>query len=149
MLFLVSSRRLGLNRTHRRGFTLVELLVVLAILSLLFAVVSPQVMKHLGRAKTQTAKMEVKNYGVVLDMFRIDVGRYPKQEEGLSSLAKKPDGLESWKGPYVEKQTSFIDPWGNAYIYRYPGQHGEYDLMSYGADEAEGGTGEDEDIINW
>lgn len=133
----------------QNGFTLVELLVVLAILGLLAAIATPQVMKHLGHAKVQTAHIEIKNIGVALDLFRIDVGRYPKQEEGLTALLTQPATLDSWKGPYLDKQTNLQDPWGTPYVYRIPGQHGDYDLLSYGADKTEGGTGEDADITNW
>ena len=135
--------------SSRQGFTLVELLVVLAILGLLAAIATPQVMKHLGHAKVQTAKMEIKNIGAALDLFRIDVGRYPKQEEGLQALMTQPDGLNSWAGPYIDKKDVLNDPWGTPYIYKIPGQHGDYDLLSYGADKVEGGTGEDADITNW
>ena len=137
------------RRNAQAGFTLVEILVVIGILGLLAAIAAPQVMKHLGHAKTQAAKIEIRNIASALDLYRIDVGHYPRQEEGLAALVTKPSGADAWKGPYVQKQASLADPWGNAYIYRVPGQHGEYDLLSYGADKAEGGTGEGEDITNW
>jgi general secretion pathway protein G len=133
----------------RAAFTLIELLVVLAIIGLLAAIASPQVMKHLGHAKTQTAKLEIKNLGVALDLYRIDVGSYPKQEQGLAALMQQPTGVEAWKGPYLDKKTALNDPWGQPYIYRIPGQHGDYDLLSYGADKAEGGTSDNEDVTNW
>jgi general secretion pathway protein G len=132
-----------------KGFTLIEILVVIAILALLAAIATPQVMKHLGRAKTQTAKIEINNIGSALDLYRIDLGRYPSAEEGLAALLAKPAGVEAWKGPYLKKKNSLSDPWGYAYIYRIPGQHGDYDLLSYGADKAEGGSGEAEDVTNW
>jgi general secretion pathway protein G len=149
MLLLKRSQQLRIQKPNQRGFTLVELLVVLAILGLLTTIAAPQVMKHLGHAKSQTAKIEVKNIGVSLDLFKIDNGRYPTQEEGLEALLKQPTDLATWKGPYLEKQSSFVDPWGTPYIYRIPGQHGVYDLLSYGADKKEGGTSEDQDITNW
>jgi len=142
-------KRKNCREFSKNGFTLVELLVVLAILGLLAAIATPQVIKHLGHAKVQTTRMEIKNIGVALDLFRIDVGRYPKQEEGLEALLKQPTSLDAWKGPYLDKQVNLNDPWGTPYVYRIPGQHGEYDLMSYGADKTEGGTGEDADITNW
>ncbi|MGB9154829.1 MAG: type II secretion system major pseudopilin GspG [Alphaproteobacteria bacterium] len=139
----------GRQKLSRSGFTLVELLVVLAILGLLAAIATPQVMKHLGHAKVQTTQMEIKNIGAALDLFRIDIGRYPKQEEGLQALITQPDGLTSWQGPYLDKKASLNDAWGTPYVYHIPGQHGDYDLISYGADKTEGGTGENADITNW
>lgn len=145
----LTSFAIGTRRQRRAAFTLVELLVVLAIIGLLAGVISPQVMKHLGHAKTQTARMDIKNIGTALDMYRIDVGSYPTQEQGLQALGQQPTGVTAWKGPYIDKTASFKDPWAQPYIYRIPGQHGEYDLWSYGADKVEGGTGDDEDITNW
>jgi general secretion pathway protein G len=138
-----------MNDRNRRAFTLVELLVVLVILGLLAAVATPQVMKHVGHAKVQTARIEIKNIGAALDLFRLDVGRYPSQEEGLAALQTQPAALDAWKGPYIDKKGGFLDPWGTPYVYRVPGQHGEYDLLSYGADKVEGGSGENQDITNW
>lgn len=148
---MTSSRRINIRlNARRRAFTLVELLVVLAILGFLAALATPQVMKHLAHAKVQTAKMEIKNIGTALDLFHIDVGRYPTQEEGLAALVTQPANLDTWKGPYLDRKTTFNDPWGTAYVYRIPSQHGgDYDLMSYGADKVEGGTGDDADITNW
>lgn len=130
-----------------RGFTLVELLVVVAILGLLAAMITPKVMGHLGQAKVKTAKMEIKNIAVALDLYRIDAGRYPTQEESLSALRKQPANLSTWKGPYLG-DTDFLDPWDSPYVYKIPSQDGEYDLISFGADKIEGGTGENEDIKN-
>jgi general secretion pathway protein G len=135
--------------SKEKGFTLVELLVVLAILGVLAAIATPQIVKHLGHAKTQTARIEIKNIETALDLFRIDVGRYPTQEEGLIALLQQPASLAAWKGPYLDKKNDVNDPWGAPYIYRIPGQHGDYDLLSYGADKVEGGTGENEDVTSW
>ena len=141
--------KLSNRKAANAGFTLVELLVVLVILGLLTALAAPQVMKHLGHAKVQTAKIEIKNLAVAIDLLHLDIGRYPTQEEGLTILQKQPPGLDTWKGPYLDKQNSLNDPWGTPYVYRFPGTHGEYDMYSLGADKAEGGTGEDADITNW
>lgn len=137
------------KKKNKGGFTLIELLVVLAILGLLAAMVTPQVMKHLGHAKAQTAKVEIKNLGVALDLYHLDVGSYPTQEQGLKALTEKPAGIDSWNGPYLDKKANLNDPWEQPYIYKCPGQHGEYDLMALGADKREGGTGENEDITSW
>ena len=131
------------------GFTLLELLVVLAILGLIAAFAVPQVMKYLGGAKTDAAKIQIANLSTALDLYRLDVGRYPSQDEGLDALVTRPAGLERWNGAYVKKRDSLLDPWGSTYIYRVPGEHGEFDLHSLGADQAEGGEGEDRDITTW
>lgn len=131
------------------GFTLLELLVVLAILGLLAAIAVPPLMHYLGQSKTQTARLQVQALSQALDLFRLDVGRYPTQQEGLQSLVVKPSDTDTWDGPYVKKQESLVDPWGFLYHYRIPGEHGEYDLYSLGADNAEGGTGENQDVTNW
>jgi general secretion pathway protein G len=131
------------------GFTLIELLVVLAILGLLIGLVTPQVMRYLGVAKTDTARTDIHNIEGALDLFRLDVGRYPTEAEGLEALVERPAGLAAWQGPYIRQREAPKDPWGRPYIYRIPGQHGTYDLYSLGADGEPGGTGEDQDVTNW
>lgn len=136
-------------RDRRNGFTLLELLVVLAILGLLAAIAVPPLMHYLGQSKTQTARLQIQALSQSLDLFRLDVGRYPTQPEGLQALVTKPADVDDWDGPYVKRKESLIDPWGHPYHYRIPGQHGAYDLYSLGADNAEGGTGENQDVTNW
>ena len=139
-------RRLG----REAGFTLIELLVVLAILGVLAALATPQVIKYLGRAKTDTAKIEIKNIANGIDLFLIDLGRYPTEQEGLAALVAKPPGLDLWRGPYLKgAKEAPRDPWGQPYHYRSPGQHGDYDLYTLGSDNAPGGTGESQDVSNW
>jgi general secretion pathway protein G len=128
------------DRRGEAGFTLVEMLVVLAIIGMITALVGPQVMNYLGRAKVDTARVEVQNLGTALDLFRLDVGRYPTEQEGLHGLVTKPSGLDRWNGPYLRKQGNPIDPWGRAYAYRVPGSHGAYDLYSQGPDGTSDGT---------
>ena len=132
-----------------RGFTLIELLVVLVILGLLAGLVGPQVMKYLGGANTKTAKLQIEDFSTALDAFRLDMGRYPNSNEGLQALVTQPPGANRWNGPYLRKNLIPKDPWGNDYQYRVPGQHGAFDLYSLGADNAEGGDGENQDVLGW
>jgi general secretion pathway protein G len=142
---------LGGRRSAGRegGFTLVELLVVLAILGLLVALVTPQVLKYLARARTDAARIEIQTLGNALDLYHIDMQRYPTQEEGLAALVQSPPNSDRWNGPYLKPAKLPLDPWGRPYIYRFPGEHGDYDLYTFGADNAPGGTGENQDIVNW
>ena len=137
------------RRRAAAGFTLIELLVVLAILSLLAFVAVPQVLKYLSGAKTDTARIQVQNLAGTLDLYRLDVGAYPSEEQGIGALVERPADAERWSGPYLRKREMLIDPWGQTYIYRFPGEHGEFDLYSLGADNVEGGEGEDRDITSW
>jgi general secretion pathway protein G len=121
---------------------------VLAILGLVAAVATPQVLKYLAKAKTDTARIDIKGIGVALDLFLLDTGRYPSEQEGLAILVEKPNGGE-WHGPYLKSKRVPRDPWGRPYIYRFPGQHGDYDLYTFGADNAPGSTGENQDVVNW
>ena len=132
-----------------RGFTLIELLVVLAIIGLLAGLVGPQVMKHLGGAKTKTARVQIEDLAGALDMYRMDVGRYPTSSEGLQALVEKPSSARSWNGPYLRKNKIPQDPWIYDYHYVSPGEHSRFDLYSLGADNAAGGDGEDQDINSW
>jgi general secretion pathway protein G len=139
------------RRDPRRqaGFTLIELLVVLVILGLLAAFAAPQVLNYLGRAKTDAAKAQVQNIASILDLYRLDVGSYPDERDGLDALLEQPADAARWNGPYVKRRDALIDPWGQMYVYRYPGEHGAYDVYSLGADQSEGGEGEDQDITSW
>lgn len=132
-----------------RGFTLIELLVVLVILGLLAGLVGPQVINYLGGANTKTAQLQIQDFSTALDVFRLDVGRYPTTAEGLQALVVQPAGVDRWNGPYLRKNVIPKDPWGNDYLYRSPGQHGAFDLYSLGADNAEGGEGENQDVRSW
>lgn len=137
------------NRRPQRGFTLIEVLVVLVILGLLMSVVGPRVMKYVGGAKTDTVKMQIEELAAALDMYHLEVGRYPSQNEGLDALVAEPAGATRWQGPYLRKSRVPQDPWGNPYVYRMPGQHGAFDLISLGADGQPGGEGENADIGSW
>lgn len=133
----IEDRRRGLGAAAQAGFTLIELLVVLAILGLMIAVVTPQVMKYLGRAKVDTARIEMKNMETALDLYMIDVGRYPTQQEGLEALVKNPGAVPGWNGPYLKTTQVPADPWGHDYQYRIPGQQGDYDLYTLGPDNSQ------------
>jgi len=138
------------RRVHRTsGFTLIELLVVLVILGLLAGLVGPQVMKYLGSAKSDTARIQVEDLAATLDLYRLEVGRYPNTSEGLQALVQAPAGASGWNGPYLKKKVVPMDPWGNEFRYRSPGENGSFDLYSLGADNTDGGEGENQDILSW
>lgn len=134
-------------RRHEGGYTLVELLVVLAILGLLAAIATPQVIKYLDHARVRTAQTEVANISSALDLYKLDVGRYPTTQEGLQALVTAPAGVGTWNGPYLKKNSNLVDPWGKSFHYDSPGQHGEFDIYSYGSD-SENNAGEPP-IANW
>lgn len=136
------------NSRPERGFSLIELIVVLVILGLLATIVGPRLIGKLSEGKANIAKMQVDNLQGSLDLFRFDVGRYPNSSEGLQALIENP-GIQNWNGPYLDKNSLPKDPWGREYLYRSPGLHGEYDLYSLGADGAEGGEGDNADIVSW
>jgi len=146
----MSNKTQDLTRNYRRaGFTLIELMVVIIILGLLAALVVPRMFGRVGQAKQKAASAQIELFGTALDSFRLDAGRYPTTAEGLEALLTRPSGVEEWNGPYLKKSEVPLDPWGKPYHYESPGNHGEYDLYSYGRDAVEGGEGEDKDIVSW
>lgn len=133
---------------QQSGFTLMELLVVLAILGLLAGLVGPRVLNALGGAKTKTTGIQINDLEQSLEMYKLDVGRFPSTEEGLIALVRKPSGTSGWNGPYLKDDVP-ADPWGYEYHYKYPGEHGELDIYSFGQDGQAGGESEDSDVGNW
>jgi general secretion pathway protein G len=142
--------KLNISERHlnnKKGFTLVELIVVMVILGMLAALVFPKLLPKVGKGKQSAAKTQIELLGQALDQFRLDTGRYPTTAEGLNVLQTDP-GLPGWDGPYLKKGVP-NDPWGRPYHYESPGTHGDYDLISYGADGSPGGEGEAKDMNSW
>jgi len=146
-LMNASHARIPSSRFAPRGFSLIELLLVLVILAVLAAVVVPRLAKRGEQAKNAAALTDISNLETALDAFEVDTGRYPTSQEGLTALTQQPGGLTDWKGPYLKRAVP-NDPWGNAYVYRIPGQHNTegYDLYSAGPNGQEGDT---DDVTNW
>ena len=130
------------------GFTLLELLVVMVIIGLLAGYVGPKLFAQIGKSQTKVTKAQIDGLSKALDQYRIDTGRYPTSDQGLAALLTQPPGEQKWAGPYLTKAVP-KDPWGNDYRYVAPGEHGDYDLVSFGRDGRPGGDGEDADITSW
>ncbi|MFO1267006.1 MAG: type II secretion system major pseudopilin GspG [Rubrivivax sp.] len=130
------------------GFTLLELLVVIVIIGLLATLIAPRYFDQVGKSNVKVAKAQIVALEKALDQYRLDVGQYPSTEQGLAALLTRPAGVDKWAGPYLKKAVP-PDPWGRAYLYKSPGEHGDVDLASYGADGQPGGTGEAEDATSW
>jgi general secretion pathway protein G len=140
-------KKTKLKKLHR-GFTLLELLVVMVIIGLLAGYVGPKYFAQLGKSETKVARAQIDALEKALDQYRLDTGHYPTTEQGLAALNTRPADESKWAGPYLKKQTP-PDPWGRPYLYRSPGEHGELDLYSYGKDGQAGGEGDAVDITNW
>ena len=134
------------TRLSEQGFTLVEMLVVIAIIGLIMGLIGPRVLNYLSESKVKAAKIQIQSFESALDLFNLDAGRYPSTAEGLTALVRRTPGLAAWNGPYLRGGNVPNDPWNNPYVYRAPGEHGAYDIVSYGADGQEGGSGVAADI---
>jgi len=146
---MLKRRRLAAERHGEHGYTLVEILVVITIIGLIVALVGPRVLNYLGESKVKTARIQIQSFESALDLFYLDTGRYPGSSEGLGALVQRGGGTTTWNGPYLKGGNVPNDPWGKPYVYRSPGEHGSYDIISYGADGQEGGTGTAADITSW
>ncbi len=148
-------KKSGSNKTSYQrtnlipGFTLIELLIVMVIIGLLAAFVVPKLIGRVGESKQTAAKAQIELFSTAIEVYKLDTGKYPSQDTGLQALNTKPGDVQNWKGPYMKKEKIPKDPWSADYIYKYPGTHGDYDLISYGADGSEGGSGDDKDLVSW
>jgi general secretion pathway protein G len=150
--FFAGRRKTKRRQTARhgeQGFTLIEILVVITIIGLIMGLVGPRVLNYLSEAKSKAAKIQIESFASALDLYFLDTGRYPTTSEGLTALVQRPGNTLPWNGPYLKGGLVPSDPWGNPYVYRMPGQHGTYDLISYGSDGNEGGAGAATDVTSW
>jgi general secretion pathway protein G len=139
----------GSSRKRRGGFTTVELIVVLAILGLLVALVAPRYLNAGSKPKSQVAQSQIELLRKALGQYKNDVGGYPTTDQGLVALVSRPDSNDRWLGPYLKDYEVPLDPWGRPFQYKSPGDHGDFDIISYGADGKPGGSGEDADVLSW
>ena len=139
---------MGATENRRKGFTLIELLIVMVILGLLAALVGPRFFGQEKKARQRAAKGQIALFEAALDNYRLDIGRYPTTEQGLQALREQPDDVTRWDGPYLKKAVP-NDPWGNPFVYESPSEHGDYAILSYGADGAPGGEDDNVDIVSW
>lgn len=131
------------------GVTLIELLVVVTIIAMFAALVGPRLFRQVGRSRSTAARAQISAFQTALGVYKLDTGKFPAPEPGLQALRTKPEGVERWDGPYLPQEIP-LDPWGNPYVYKFPGEHGdEPDIVSWGADGRTGGEGEDADVVSW
>lgn len=145
----MNDRRHSGQPTSQSGFTLIEVLIVTGILALLAAFATPQVMRYLGHARTEAARIQLSAIVTAMELYSLDNGGYPSQQAGLAALVRPPSGAVKWRGPYLKKADGLIDPWGRPYGYRIPGRQSAFEVFSLGRDSATGGTGEDQDVVTW
>ena len=141
-----AQRALDRRYASQQGFTLVEMLVVITIIGLIMGLIGPRVLNYLSESRVKAAKIQLQSFASALDLFYLDAGRFPSTAEGLAALVQRTPGVSAWNGPYLKGGTVPSDPWSHAYVYRAPGEHGPYDIVSYGSDGQEGGSGNAADI---
>jgi general secretion pathway protein G len=144
--FASGERRKRQQNLGEQGFTLVEMLVVITIIGLIMGLIGPRVLNYLNESKVKAAKIQLQSFSSALDLFYLDAGRYPSSSEGLAALVQRTPGVAAWNGPYLKGGNVPNDPWSHPYMYRAPGERGPYDIMSYGSDGQEGGSGLAADI---
>lgn len=144
-----AAQRRHSRRQGQRGYSLLELLVVLAILGLIIAIAAPRAIGYFEASKAKTAKIQISNIAAALDIYYLSHGSYPSEAQGLKALVEKPDGIDNWDGPYLNRADGIIDPWGHPYAYKQPGTHGKVDIFTLGADGKEGGEDENRDLGSW
>lgn len=149
MRVIQRSRALSRSRRAEHGYSLLELLVVLAILGLIIAIAAPRVIGYFDASKAKTAKIQIANITAALDLYYLSIGGYPSEQQGLKALVELPEGATGWDGPYLTRADGILDPWGRPYVYKMPGVHGKYDVSTLGADGKEGGDGDDSDLGSW
>ena len=141
-------RRCRSRKKNQRGFTLVEILVVITIIALIMSLVGPRVLNYLSESKVKAAKIQMQSFASALDLLYLDTGRYPSSAEGLNALMKPTSAMPGWNGPYLKGDVVPNDPWGKAYVYRSPTERGKFEIKSFGSDGQEGGTGTATDITS-
>ena len=144
--FASGERRKRQQDLGQQGFTLVEMLVVITIIGLIMGLIGPRVLNYLNESKVKAAKIQLQSFSSALDLFYLDAGRYPSTSEGLAALVQRTPGVAAWNGPYLKGGNVPNDPWSHSYVYRAPGERGPFDIMSYGSDGQEGGSGIAADI---
>jgi general secretion pathway protein G len=146
IFFTAHKKRERRRRAGEEGFTLVEMLVVITIIGLIMGLIGPRVLNYLSESKVKAARIQLQSFSSALDLFYLDAGRYPSSSEGLGALMQRTPGVAAWNGPYLKGNSLPSDPWNHSYVYRSPGEHGPYEIISYGADGQEGGSGLAADI---
>jgi general secretion pathway protein G len=145
-----SHRRMcGVDRTGQAGFTLIEMLVVITIIGMIMALVGPRVLNYLAQSKVKAATIQIASFGSALDLYDFDVGQYPTSSQGLRALMQRPGNLANWNGPYLKGDVVPKDPWGHDYMYRSPGEHGPYDIVSLGPEGRDVGTETASAVTSW